>query len=246
MTDSRIKKFSRYKNGDILEIPLLPHLDMFGYAKFIHRSKENPGYNYVNPFKWIVFDYFSDSRILNIDKIDTATLLCNPLYMFWNLSLSGLDGWKVIGNSKVLQNEWEAGFVRRLNHLNHAISIEEYKNINWSVYLDTESSLEFGHNWQIFPWKQVNHLERSGSTSLNCLPFRIILEKMKKDHVNFDLTNISKMEWLIYRQCCDIPPYNEIPHEFRQIPIPLEFEVLWKDKSKLYFNYNDYMNKNIE
>lgn len=228
-------KSKRFKQGDILEIPLIPYLNLYSYAMYIDCGKIIGNFNHINPFRWIVYDYFSKSRIQNLDAIDFSNLLCNPLYMFWDTSLSGLGDWEVVGNCGIQADYCIPKYIRRLNHIDHNISPKKYSELSWSAFLDTESDLRLINNWLSLPWENVKHLERSGSTSLNALPFRIVLEYFKMIDFAYDTSGLNTMEQLIYQSCCDIPPYKDIPLEYRQRPVPKDVDLPWTNPQKIFF-----------
>ncbi len=236
----------RFKHGDILEIPLSPYLECFGYGKYIDYFQSIQQFDYFNPQRLIVYNFFSTKRISDISQINKAEYLCNPLYITWNTSLKDLLGWGVVGNDHVGEADFVPGFVRDANSSRIGIPPTEYSELEWSTYLDTQSALNKGYSRRLFPWRNVKHLEHGGHTSLAMMPFRIYLEWCKIHYLDCDVARPDKNEWYaIYLRSCDIPAYSEIPKEFRQTPIPLDCSLPWGKDNEIYFNYSDwYINQN--
>lgn len=231
----------RFKHGDILEIPLSPYIDCYGYGKYIDYSKSTQQFDYFIPQRLIVYNYFSTTRVSDISEIISSEYLCNPLYIAWTTSLRDLLGWEIVGKEQVSEIDFVPGYVRDPNSARIKIRPSEYSELEWCSYLDTNSSLNKGYRRELFPWRNVKHLEFGGHTSLAMMPFRIYLEWCKINYLDFDVSRLDKNEWYaVYLRCCDIPIYSEIPRQFKQTPVPLDCDLPWNDINEIYFNYPDW------
>jgi hypothetical protein len=232
---------TRFEHGDILEIPLSPYLDCFGYGKYIDYSKSSQNFEYFIPQRLIAYNYFSATRIHSISQVITMDYLCNPLYIVWTTSLKDLLGWRIVGKQHVSEVDFVPSYVREPNIAKIKVRPSEYSDLQWFSYLDTKSSLNKGYRRELFPWRNVKHLEFGGHTSLAMIPFRIYLEWCKINYMDFDISRLDKNEWYaIYLRCCDIPIYSDIPKQFKQTPIPLDCDLPWKEMNEIYFNYSDW------
>jgi hypothetical protein len=227
------------RNGDIVEFPL-PFENNYGYAKFVDLKIGNPDSDYFNPFRWFVYNYFSENRIDNILHILNRDLLCNPLLMYWTKNINTLEGWRIIENEQVSEEEYRSRYLRFIPNSFFQISPHLYADLNWICCLEPNDSLNREGNWVEYPYDHVRHLEGSGSSPVINLPIRAFLERCKILNIQFDVTKLTKGEWIAgYLQCIDKPAYNLIPDKYRQRPIPKNVDWKWSDSSRIYFNYFD-------
>jgi len=228
------------RNGDIIEFPLSPYINLFGYTKLIDLSVGNPTKEYHNPYRWFVYNYFSNKRLDDLKKLEYSNLLCNPLLMYWSKSIKKLNGWRIIGNMDVNSEEYKNRHLRYIPNDFYETEPIKYSELNWICCLESESNFNSKENWKEYPYEHIRHLEGSGSTDVSSLPLRTFLEKCKLNGELFDVSAISENEWYgAYIQCLDIPAYDLIPPEYRQTPIPKNVPWKWPDDSRIYFNYYD-------
>lgn len=208
----------RFKNRDVIEIPLLPYVELKAYVMFIDLNKEleNLQRRLTYSDVWLVFDHFNavnENASIDFNKIE---LFCNPLNFFTILNLNYLPGSKVIKRNCSYEYNFIDEMLRVKEPFDDFDGIEDIKFGNWYGVTRSTSLYNYRNEWIPCEYSQLNHLEYASSASFQLLPFRIFIEICKNRRIS--LYALNKGEYKshsVYIRSCDIPPFMEIDMDVR-------------------------------
>jgi hypothetical protein len=198
-----MEKRKRKKTGDIFEISLEPYFPEYVYAKYVDISKVYPMFPY--PDMLIIFDFFSKNSITDINKIIFEKKLMNHCFISGGYGMA--KKWRILGNLGIDAKDLFVPYTKR-GRETIAKSIKDFTG--WFV-LDNYRKFV---NDRVYTADEVAHLDVDGTISIDAIPFRVALERYKKD--GKDISKYLEMDFFekyIYDWAIEMPLMSVIPTE---------------------------------